>query len=363
MLGREALRALKSQRKAQKFKAMINEKELYLITDEKQRLYYTGYQSTDGYLLLGRGFSYFVIDSRYFHAANKLLSKKGVNVILGSGYSALKDIMYKTGCDTLGIDFTKTSLHEYKIFEEAGYKLKDISKEIADAMRVKSPADLRKIKKACKIAQTALKQLLPEIKEGVRERELAASLEYKMKMLGASGPSFETIVAFGANAAIPHHVTGETILKKNMPVLIDFGCVYEGYCSDMTRTFFYGKPDKEFTRCYNAVLKAHEEAAKNITDGTDCAVADSYARKVLEDAGIQDHFTHSLGHGIGVYIHESPALSPRGQGELKNSMVFSIEPGVYFDDKFGIRIEDTVTLENGKVKSFMTYTKKLVKLK
>ncbi|MBQ2908391.1 MAG: aminopeptidase P family protein, partial [Clostridia bacterium] len=208
MLGREALRALKSQRKAQKFKAMINEKELYLITDEKQRLYYTGYQSTDGYLLLGRGFSYFVIDSRYFHAANKLLSKKGVNVILGSGYSALKDIMYKTGCDTLGIDFTKTSLHEYKIFEEAGYKLKDISKEIADAMRVKSPADLRKIKKACKIAQTALKQLLPEIKEGVRERELAASLEYKMKMLGASGPSFETIVAFGANAAIPHHVTG-----------------------------------------------------------------------------------------------------------------------------------------------------------
>lgn len=342
---------------------MINEKELYLITDEKQRLYYTGYQSTDGYLALTRQGTYFVIDSRYFHAAQKLLTPKGVKVILGGGYSNLKDIMYQTGCDTLGIDFTKTSLHEYKLFEEMGYQLKDISKEIANAMRVKSPADLKKIKRACKIAQTALKQLLPEIKEGVKERELAASLEYKMKMLGASGPSFDTIVGFGANAAIPHHVTGETVLKKNMPVLIDFGCVYKGYCSDMTRTFFYGKPDKEFVRCYNAVLKAHTSAAEQITDGTDCMIADSYARKVLEDAGISDKFTHSLGHGIGVYIHEAPAISMRSQDQLKNGMVFSIEPGVYFDDKFGIRIEDTVTLENGKVKSFMTYTKKLVKLK
>lgn len=342
---------------------MINEKEAYLITDEKQRLYYTGYQSTDGYLVLGRDFSYFVIDSRYFHAAQKLLSKKGVKVILGAGYGVLKTIMEETGCKTLGIDFTKTSLSDYNAFKELGYELKDISAEIKQAMKVKAPADLKKIAKACKIAETALKQILPLIKEGIKERELSAELEYRMKMLGASGTSFETIVAFGKNSAIPHHVTGETVLKKNMAVLIDFGCIYQGYCSDMTRTFFYGTPDKEFKRAYEATLKAHLAASENIKEGTSCVDADAYARNVLKEYGYDKYFTHSLGHGIGVYIHEAPALSPRGVGELNENVVFSIEPGVYFNDKFGIRIEDSVTIKDGKVKSFMKFTKKLVTLK
>lgn len=342
---------------------MINEKEVYLITDERQRLYYTGYQSTDGYLVLGNGFSYFVIDNRYFHAANALLSKKGVKVLLGVGYDVLKTITEQAGVTTLGIDFTKTSLKDYNAFTEMGYNLKDISEEVKSAMKVKTAEDLKKIQKACKIAETALKQILPFIKEGVKERELAAELEYRMKMLGASGASFDTIVAFGKNSAVPHHVTGETVLRKNMAVLIDFGCVYKGYCSDMTRTFFYGKPDDEFKRAYEATLKAHLTAAENIVDGTDCETADAYARDVLKDFGMDSYFTHSLGHGIGVYIHEAPALSPKGSGELKENMVFSIEPGVYFNDKFGIRIEDSVTIQNGKVKSFMKFTKKLVTLK
>ncbi len=342
---------------------MINENELYLITDEKQRLYYTGYQSTDGYLMLSVKGSFFVIDSRYFHAANALLSKKGVKVILGGDYKALQAVMQETGADTLGIDYTKTTLKDYEAFKEMGYGLKDISSEISSAMMVKAKDDKKKIAKACKIAERALKDILPEIKAGVKEREIAAKLEYRMKMLGASGTSFDTIVAFGKNSAIPHHVTGETVLKENMAVLIDFGCVYKGYCSDMTRTFFYGKPTKEFKKAYGAVLKAHLTAYENIVDGTDCKEADAFARNVLKDEGFAEYFTHSLGHGIGVYIHEAPGVSPRSNGVLKEGMVFSIEPGVYFNDKFGIRIEDSVTIENGKVKSFMTYTKKLVVLK
>lgn len=342
---------------------MINEKELYLITDEKQRLYYTGYQSTDGYLVLGRGFSFFVIDSRYYHAANKLLSKKGVKVILGSGYDALKTIIQQSGATTLGIDYTKTSLNDYRSFEGMGCSLKDISAEVSRAMMVKTPSDAKKIQKACRIAEKALKMTLPCIKEGVREREVAAVLEYNMKMLGASSTSFDTIVAFGKNSAIPHHVTGEAILKRNMPVLIDFGCVYQGYCSDMTRTFYYGTPDKEFISAYNAVYDAHMAAFNQITDGTDAAAADGFARDLLKERGLDKYFTHSLGHGIGVYIHEAPGLSPRGTVDLKNGMVFSIEPGVYFNDKFGIRIEDSVILDDGKVRSFMTATKKLVRLK
>lgn len=342
---------------------MINKNEAYLITDEKQRLYYTGYQSTDGYLVLGENFTYFVIDNRYFHAAEKLLSKKGVKVILGSGYLPLKAIMEETGCTTLGIDFTKTTLSDYNAFLEMGYTLKDVSSELKEAMKVKSSDDLKKVQKACSIAERALKKIMPLIREGIKERELAAELEYRMKMLGASGTSFETIVAFGKNSAIPHHVTGETVLKKGMPVLIDFGCIYKGFCSDMTRTFFYGTPTEEFKKAYEAVEKAHTVAAENIIDGTECVVADGYARDVLKEYGMAEYFTHSLGHGIGVYIHEAPALSQKGQGVLKSRMVFSIEPGVYFNDKFGIRIEDSVTIEGGKVKSFMTFPKKLIVIK
>lgn len=342
---------------------MIEEKEIYLITDEKQRLYFTGYQSTDGYLVLGHDFKYFVIDSRYFYAAKKLLSKQNITVLLGSGYDVLKKIADDRGVNVLGIDYTKTSMTDYNAFSELGFTLKDVSKDLKDLMLIKSEEDLKKTQKACKIAETALKRLLPSIKEGVKERELAAELEYNMKMLGASGTSFETIVAFGKNSAVPHHVTGETVLKKNMPVLIDFGCVYKGFCSDMTRTFYYGTPDKEFKDAYDAVYTAHVTASDNIVSGTDCVTADAFARNVLQERGIAEYFTHSLGHGIGVNIHEAPAVSPRGKGTLENGMIFSIEPGVYFDGKFGIRIEDSVTLKDGKVKSFMTFTKKLKVIK
>lgn len=341
---------------------MINQNEAYLITDEKQRLYYTGYTSTDGYLLLGQNFSYFVIDNRYFHAAKKVLAKKGITTILVSGYNQLLDILKENNIDTLGIDFTKTTHKEYLVFAEKGLNIKDISEELKQALMVKSSEDLKKIKKACQIAQTALKQILPLIKEGITESYLSAELEYRMKKLGAYTTSFDTIVAFGKNSAIPHHVTGNTVLKKDMPILIDFGCVYQGFCSDMTRTFFYGTPSKEFVKAYNSVLNAHMAAANNIVDGTECVVADGYARDVLKQDGLDNYFTHSLGHGIGVFIHEAPAVSPKGQGVLKENMVFSIEPGVYFNDKFGIRIEDSVTISNGKVKSFMTFTKKLIKL-
>ncbi len=130
----------------------------------------------------------------------------------------------------------------------------------------------------------------------------------------------------------------------------------------MTRTFFYGKPDKQFKKAYEAVLTAHLAAEKGIYAGIECVAADKIARDILEERGYGKYFTHSLGHGIGVNIHEPPSLSPKGKGTLENRMVFSIEPGVYLDGKFGIRIENTVTLSDGKVVPFMKTTKKLVTL-
>lgn len=340
---------------------MLNENNLYLLTNEKQRLYLTGFFATDGYVVVLDGKKFLFVDPRYFYAAQKALKNSDVTVVKGFKNEAF-EFLKSTGKKDLYIDYTKTSISEAEEYGELGFSLKDCSKDMVASMKIKSDEELKNIKKACAIAEASLKCVLPLIKEGISELELAAALEAEFKKHGASNPSFETIVAFGKNAAVPHHETGSTRLKNNECVLIDFGCLYKGYCSDMTRTFFYGKPDKQFKKAYEAVLTAHLAAEKGIYAGIECVAADKIARDILEERGYGKYFTHSLGHGIGVNIHEPPALSPKGKGTLENRMVFSIEPGVYLDGKFGIRIENTVTLSDGKVVPFMKTTKKLVTL-
>lgn len=340
---------------------MLNENNLYLLTNEKQRLYLTGFFATDGYVVVSEGKRFLFVDPRYFYAAQKALKNSDVTVVKGFKNEAF-EFLKSTGKKDLYIDYTKTSISEAEEYGELGFSLKDCSKDMVASMKIKSDEELKNIKKACAIAEASLKCVLPLIKEGISELELAAALEAEFKKHGASNPSFETIVAFGKNAAVPHHETGSTRLKNNECVLIDFGCLYKGYCSDMTRTFFYGKPDKQFKKAYEAVLEAHLAAEKGIYAGIECVAADKIARDILEERGYGKYFTHSLGHGIGVNIHEPPALSPKGKGTLENRMVFSIEPGVYLDGKFGIRIENTVTLSDGKVVPFMKKTKKLVTL-
>ena len=192
-------------------------------------------------------------------------------------------------------------------------------------------------------------------------KQIAAELEYLFKKNGASDKSFDTIIAFGANSAVPHHETGNKKLTKNMPVLMDFGCIYRGYCSDMTRTLWFGDtPSEKFLSAYEAVYDAHMNASENIVQGMNGGEADALARDILNNRGYGEYFTHSLGHGIGVNIHEEPRLAPKQECVLVNGMVFSNEPGVYFDGKFGIRIEDSVYMQDGKVHSLMQDDKKLI---
>ena len=190
------------------------------------------------------------------------------------------------------------------------------------------------------------------------ETEVAAILEFNMRKLGAEGTSFATIVAFGAHGAVPHHETGTTPLKFGDVVLIDFGCKVNGYCSDITRTFLFGDDGKheDFKKAYQAVLTAHELVKANLRSGMTGIEADAIAREYLKEKGYGDKFTHSLGHGIGINVHEFPSISPKGKNTLVDGMVFSDEPGVYFAGEFGIRIKDTITLKDGKVKSFMSKT-------
>ncbi|MBQ9480676.1 MAG: aminopeptidase P family protein [Clostridia bacterium] len=333
--------------------------KLYLITDEKQRLYFTGFASSAGYVLLFPDGMTFVVDDRYSYAAKKLLASKGITVESGTGYGFLKAYAEDRKVETIGVDFTKLTVSEYERLQGEGFNLVNVADEIESVMSIKTEEELVSIAKACAIAEKSFREAVAEMRLGMSERELAAILEYRFKVNGASDKSFDTIVAFGPNSAVPHHETGETRLKNDVPVLMDFGCIYNGYCSDMTRTFYFGIPTREFVKAYDAVLAAHVKAYENIRAGMIGSEADGIARNVIFENGYSGYFTHSLGHGIGVNIHEYPWVSPKANNVLENGMVFSIEPGVYINGKFGIRIEDTEVMKNGRPQTFMTETKNL----
>lgn len=336
--------------------------KICLVTDEKERLYYLGFAATDGYVMLEDGKTTFVVDNRYLYAARNALAPKGIDVVCGSDYSALSERVKAISATVVGIDYATVTLSGYAALEKAlpDVKFIDVGNEIVKEMSIKSDAEIEIIKKACAIAEKSFVETLPYIKAGVTEREIAARLEFQFKQNGASDKSFDTIIAFGAGSAVPHHETGETKLTENAVVLMDFGCIYKGYCSDMTRTLYFGKPTEKFLHAYRAVYEAHFNALKNIKAGMTGKEADALARSVLEKYGIAQYFTHSLGHGIGVHIHEHPYLSPRADNVLENKMVFSDEPGVYFDGEFGIRIEDSCYLSGGITHTFMKDDKKLI---
>ena len=324
---------------------------LFLECDFLRR-YVTGFYSTDGYVVAdGQGCS-LIADLRYFEAARKQLAGSFVRVEEGAFEAA---VARAGGAKTLGVPYPFVSRAACARLEERGFSLTDCMPAFREEMKVKSAEEIALIARACDIAEEGLLASFPRLKEGMTEREAAAVLEYEMRLRGADGTSFETIVAFGAGSSVPHHETGDTRLRFGDVVLIDFGCKVEGYCSDCTRTFLFGDDGKHerFKQHYAHVLRAHELVKEKVVSGMTGREADEVARGCLRGAGLDKFFTHSLGHGIGLQIHEYPVLSPRGTEVLADGMVFSDEPGVYFEGEYGIRIEDSVFLKDGRVHSFM----------
>ncbi len=329
-----------------------------LVNDSLTMSYLTGVNLSEGYVVIDTETACFT-DARYYSMVKPLLESAGVKPILMKDFSCVVDYIKSRGNKTVYVDYTITSVSEYQKIK-SHFIVRNGHKKLCALRSIKDKNELKSIKKACEIAQKAYYYAIQKVKLGITENELKNILEQKMLSLGATGTSFDTIVAFGKNSAVPHHQTSDAVLENNQPVLIDMGCKVNGYCSDITRTAFFGTPDKEFIRCYDAVLKANEQSIEMITAGTLTCSADAVARNVLKEAGLDGYFTHSLGHGLGLEIHEYPFISSRTKDKLKNKMAFTIEPGVYFDGKFGIRIEDTVILKNGKVVRLYTDDKKLL---
>ena len=245
-------------------------------------------------------------------------------------------------------DYTTVTQRDALAKHVGASKLRAISGWLIKQRAIKDDNELKLIRKAIDIQQKAFEQLRSQIKPGMTEKQVAAQLEYNMRCLGADGPSFPTIVGFGANSSINHYLPGDVKLKKNQPILIDFGALYRGYCSDMTRVLVVGEFPKQIAEIYRIVREAMAAGIDAIKPGVELAEIDSIARNLIKQAGFAKRFGHGLGHGIGLDIHEEPRLGAKAKGVLEPGQVVTVEPGIYLPGIGGVRLEnDVLVTKNG----------------
>ncbi len=334
---------------------MVNEKlvsslQPALITSPSNLFYYSGLQNSDAFILISNDSRYYVTDSRYEIEA-KGLKPSFIPVILSR--SEQIDFLREklVSASTVWIEKENMSLSLFEsIFGNKSARFMPLDETIRKDRFSKSFEELRLIKEAESIVDSSFEAILEYLKPGVTEKEVSDRLLFEMLSRGASGPAFDTIVAFGENAAKPHAVPSMRKLAKGDAVVMDFGAKLGGYCSDFTRTVFLGEVPDRAKRAYDVVLEAHKSALRYIENGgRSCFEADKTARSVINQSEFAGLFTHSLGHGVGIDIHEAPYLGVSSKDVLSEGAVFTIEPGIYLQGEFGIRIESLATIENGKL--------------
>lgn len=337
-----------------------------LIVSEPGERYAVGFQG-EGYVLVTREGSQYSTDGRYIEAAQKQVT--GAEVVLTSrerSHLALaRDFLEARGLKRVGFESAAVSVAQHRRWQESFLKGCELipAQELLDGLRAsKDEEELSAMVQAQKITDAAFGEILNYIRPGLTEQEVAARLVYELLRRGARKVSFDPIVAAGANGSMPHAVPGETEIQKGMFVTMDFGCVYDGYCSDMTRTVAVGQPTQEMERVYKTVLAAQKAGIAAARAGMPGRELDAAARKVIEEAGYGDYFTHSFGHSLGLEIHESPNASPSEIRPLPVGTVISAEPGIYLPGRFGVRIEDVLVLEEGGCRDITQSPKNLIVL-
>lgn len=321
-----------------------------LLTGRPNTFYFSGFTGTTSKCLVIRDRAYLIVDFRYTTQA-KEQAFDGIEVIQHEkgALEVLNRLCLEYGIQKTGLEGNNISFSEYTDLKNKltpVKELRNVQSSIDGIRIIKDENELQLIKSAVNIADKAFDEILPFIKPGVKEHEVALELEYRMKKLGADGAPFETIIASGPRSALPHGVASDREIQPGDPVVMDYGAIYRGYCSDMTRTVFVGDPPKKIRDIYNIVLKAQLEALEASRTEITGKDLDNVAREIINGAGYEKCFGHGLGHGVGVEIHEKPGISPKGEEVLKPGMVFTVEPGIYIEGFGGIRIEDMVFLKS-----------------
>ncbi len=331
----------------------LEERELdaMLISAPENRRYLSGFSGSAGYLLISKDHAVLVTDSRYTEQAGSQSPDYRVVQARGS-WDWLVELLKETGIRRLGFESQDMTVATYDNLIDTLKKddaLRDASLIAASGMAetqrtIKDAEELAKLQKAIDASDAAMEKVCPEIREGMTEREVAWRMEMAMRDFGADGLSFGTIVASGPNGAMAHHQPSDRPIGRGEPIVIDMGARVDGYCSDITRTVVVGEPDDTFRKIYDIVLGAQLTAINTVRTGMTGEECDGLARTVIAEAGYGDNFGHSLGHGVGLAVHENPRVSPKSPDLLNPDTVFTVEPGIYLTGWGGVRIEDIVIL-------------------
>ena len=338
-----------------------------LLTNEANRFYATGFHSggTDGAALVTRDKAYYFTDSRYTEAAAKAVpGAEHQEVVPGRGYPVLVgEAVARHNIRRLGFEDADMTVRDHGVYSRALSCELVPAADLLWALRaVKDEEELAAMQAAQEIAERALADILKEIRPGVTEREIAARLQYLMLHYGAEDMSFDPIVVSGPNGSLPHGVPSEKAIRDGEFVTMDFGCVYHGYCSDMTRTVAVGHVTEEMRRVYDTVLAAQQAGIAAARAGAAGREVDGAARAVIRQAGYGAYFGHSFGHGVGVEIHEAPNASPSNDKPLPAGAVISAEPGIYLPGRLGVRIEDVLLLTEEGCRNLTKAPKELLVL-
>src|SRR5271165_4171877 len=318
-----------------------------IVTHPANWYYLTGFTGDSGALVVERDRATLITDGRFTVQGKE--EGGGIRVVLQQGgvYPALGEWLRQRGLRRIGFDPYQLSLGQWNAMRKAaGAKCRAIEAGgIPEGLRARKDAqELAQMRKAAVLVGEVFQSVLGLVRPGVRESELAAELEYQMRNRGASGPSFETIVASGKRSALPHARPTAKKLRKNELVVLDLGVILGHYCSDMTRTVYLGRAPRRIREWYEAVREAQAAGVAAVEAGITCGEVDLAARKVLKTAGLEEHFVHSTGHGLGLEVHEEPRVARGQQVRLQAGNVITIEPGVYVKGVGGIRIEDDVAV-------------------
>lgn len=342
-------------------KNLIENNQAVIISGYPNIFYYSGFTSEDATLVISHENQYIITDSRYTIQARE--QAKGF--IVEDKANALKKVISQLNVNQIGYEENHVSMSEYmnlkKIIPQT-IEFLPMQSIISKPRKNKDVEEIKRIAEAERLGDEAFLYILKKIKSGKTEREIALELEFFMKKNGASALSFDTIAASGKRSAMPHGTASDKVIEQGDFLTLDFGCVLDGYCSDMTRTVAIGKVSDKLKNIYDIVFKAQAAALREIEEGKKCSEIDFVARNIIQEAGYGENFGHGLGHSVGIEIHESPSFSPKCEEVIENGHVITVEPGIYIDGLGGVRIEDVIAVQEGKCINLTTSPKELIVL-
>ncbi len=342
---------------------IINNIDAILVSSPHNKFYLGGLYSGSGYIFITQYSQYIIVDFRYYEEVKMknnifqvlLLSKDDtIDKIINS-------IIFKEGIVKVGFEGQEVTFDFYSMLVEV-LNCKLLSVDLSKIRGIKDKDEIEYITAACKIADDAFYHIVDFIKEGMSERKIENELVRFIKEQGGQKESFDTIVASGARGALPHGKASEKQIKKGELITLDFGVRYNNYCSDITRTVALGHCNQELIQIYEIVKSAGDAAIKEVKQGITLGDIDYTARSVIERSGYGEYFGHNLGHGLGVLVHEYPAVSPNNTEPLKEGMVITIEPGIYLPGVGGVRIEEDILITKDKGVSLTNSSRELIRI-